>query len=123
MKNVPITISIPDDAIADFLDHPSVITFMQRAFTDAQRQQRQPDREQPDTAMLDLAEAATLLGLATSTTRDKAAQREIPGVKTGKMWRFFRADLIKWLESNRRRTKVEIAQLAEHYVRPSKKHH
>ena len=121
MKNVLITINVPDDVIADFLSHPSVITVLQRAFSDVQQRQRQNDHEQPDATTLDLSEAANLLGLAVSTTRDKAARREIPGVKTGKMWRFFRADLIKWLEGNRRRTKVEIAQQAEQYVRSSKK--
>lgn len=123
MKNVPITINVPDDVIADFLGHPLVITVLQRAFAEAQRQQRPIEHEKPDTTTLDLAEAAGLLGLAVSTTRDKAARREIPGVKTGKMWRFFRADLIKWLESNRRRTKVEIAQQAELYIRSPKKRH
>ena len=118
---MPITISVPDDVIADLLGHPQVIAALERLFTNAQRAPRQAPQEQLDTTALDLDEAASLLGLAPSTVRDKAARRELPAIKTGKKWRFFRADLIKWLESNRRRTQEETDQLASQYIRSPKK--
>jgi excisionase family DNA binding protein len=48
--------------------------------------------------LLDLHEAASVLGMHWKTLEGKARQREIPAFKVGKRWRFRLSSLNNWLE-------------------------
>ena len=48
--------------------------------------------------LLDLHEAATVLGMHWKTLEGKARQHEVPAFKVGKRWRFRLSSLNSWLE-------------------------
>ena len=48
--------------------------------------------------LLDLHEAASLLGMHWKTLECKARQHEVPAFKVGKRWRFRLSSLNSWLE-------------------------
>ncbi len=47
--------------------------------------------------VLDVEEAAELLGVSVWTVRDAASKGELPGRKVGRAWRFSRQALLDWL--------------------------
>lgn len=47
--------------------------------------------------VLNVGEAAALLGVSQWTVREQARQGHVPGRKVGKEWRFSRAALLTWL--------------------------
>jgi excisionase family DNA binding protein len=49
--------------------------------------------------LLDLREAASILGMHWKTLEGKARNREIPAFKVGKRWRFRLSSLNIWLEN------------------------
>ncbi|MEZ2346436.1 helix-turn-helix domain-containing protein [Terriglobus sp. RCC_193] len=49
--------------------------------------------------LLDLQEAASVLGMHWKTLEGKARQHEVPAFKVGKRWRFRLSSLNKWLEN------------------------
>jgi excisionase family DNA binding protein len=49
--------------------------------------------------LLDLHEAASILGMHWKTLEGKARQREVPAFKVGKRWRFRLSSLNSWLET------------------------
>ncbi len=49
--------------------------------------------------LLDLQEAASVLGMHWKTLEGKARQREVPAFKVGKRWRFRLSSLNNWLEN------------------------
>lgn len=49
--------------------------------------------------LLDLHEAATVLGMHWKTLEGKARHREVPAFKVGKRWRFRLSSLNTWLET------------------------
>ena len=50
-----------------------------------------------DDEVLDLREAATLLGLEEELVADEAANGSLPGRRIGGRWRFSRSHLLAWL--------------------------
>lgn len=48
--------------------------------------------------VLNVEEAAQLLGVSPWTVREQARQGNLPGRKVGKEWRFSRQGLMIWLE-------------------------
>jgi excisionase family DNA binding protein len=50
-----------------------------------------------DDEVLDLREAAVLLGLDERVVADEAARGNLPGRRIGGQWRFSRAHLLAWL--------------------------
>lgn len=49
--------------------------------------------------LLDLHEAATVLGMHWKTLESKARHREVPAFKVGKRWRFRLSSLDSWLDT------------------------
>lgn len=49
--------------------------------------------------LLDLQEAASVLGMHWKTLEGKARQHEVPAFKVGKRWRFRLSSLNHWLET------------------------
>jgi excisionase family DNA binding protein len=49
--------------------------------------------------LLDLQEAASILGMHWKTLEGKARQHEVPAFKVGKRWRFRLSSLNSWLET------------------------
>jgi excisionase family DNA binding protein len=49
--------------------------------------------------LLDLHEAASVLGMHWKTLEGKARHREVPAFKVGKRWRFRLSSLNTWLET------------------------
>ena len=49
--------------------------------------------------LLDLQEAAVILGMHWKTLENKARHREVPAFKVGKRWRFRLSSLNTWLEN------------------------
>ena len=48
--------------------------------------------------LMDLHEAASILGMHWKTLESKARHREVPAFKVGKRWRFRLSSLNSWLE-------------------------
>jgi excisionase family DNA binding protein len=53
----------------------------------------------PFEPLLDLHEAASMLGMHWKTLEGKARQHEVPAFKVGKRWRFRLSSLNTWLEA------------------------
>lgn len=51
--------------------------------------------------VLDVQDAADLLGVSVWTVRDAANKGELPARKVGRAWRFSRQALLQWLEGDR----------------------
>jgi len=54
----------------------------------------------PNKRLLDVKEASEYLGLAESTLYSMVSQRRIPFTKTGRLTKFDRVQLDKWILSN-----------------------
>ena len=54
--------------------------------------------------VLDVQEAADLLGVSVWTVRDAANKGELPARKVGRAWRFSRQALLDWLKGGDRET-------------------
>jgi len=61
--------------------------------------------------LLDLREAAAILGMHWKTLEGKARDRKIPAVKVGKRWRFRLSSLNAWLESELNSSTTDYAVL------------
>ena len=64
--------------------------------------------------------ALKLTGYAAPTLYAKTAKGEIPHYKKGRKLFFKRSELIKWIEEGRRKTKKDLNELAESYLKKSK---
>lgn len=61
--------------------------------------------------LLDLRQAAAILGMHWKTLEGKARDRKIPAVKVGKRWRFRLSSLNAWLESELNSSTTDYAVL------------
>lgn len=71
--------------------------------------------------LLDINQAAELLGLSKSSIYSKTSKRKIPHIKRGKKLYFKHPELIQWLEQGKQRTTEEIAQDANLFLSTKKK--
>lgn len=62
--------------------------------------------------ILTLPELAAYLKLAERTVYSYAQKGILPGVKVGSAWRFRRADILAWLEKQRRLTQKSTSKRA-----------
>ena len=116
MKNITLTLDVEAFA-ASIVDHPRFASAIELA---VQRATTRFSTKDPtdDGEYLNMDQAAKFLGLAKPTLYEKTSNRQIPFLKAGgKKLLFKRSELIKWLESGRRKTKSEIEAEAENDVR------
>ena len=66
---------------------------------------------------LNLKEACEFLGIAESTCYQRISRGEIPNFKKGRRLYFKRLELIKYVESGRRKTAEDIDAMAEQHLR------
>lgn len=71
-----------------------------------QRSNSYPDIEREE--ILNVSQAAEVLNLATPSIYTLVSKRKIPHYKKGKKLYFKRTELIKWLESGKKRTGTEL---------------
>jgi excisionase family DNA binding protein len=67
---------------------------------------------------LTLDELAAWLKLSKSNVRRLAAERTLPGVKIGRLWRFARGEVEAWLKEQGQRRVAEAAGGLERSVTP-----
>jgi len=60
-----------------------------------------PRQPEPTKEILNIDEAAVLLGVSTKTFAKVLREGEIPGRKIGREWKFARRALIEWVASGR----------------------
>ena len=63
--------------------------------------------------LLDLHEAASILGMHWKTLEGKARHKEVPAFKVGKRWRFRLSSLNSWLESGLKSNTTDQVAVAE----------
>ena len=63
--------------------------------------------------LLDLHEAASVLGMHWKTLEGKARHREVPAFKVGKRWRFRLSSLNSWLETGLQSNTTDRAAVTE----------
>ena len=51
--------------------------------------------------MLGVSQVAKMLGMSPRTIRYLAALADLPGVKVGRAWRFWRSEILQYLEDHR----------------------
>jgi excisionase family DNA binding protein len=68
--------------------------------------------------LLDLHEAASILGMHWKTLEGKARQREVPAFKVGKRWRFRLSSLNTWLESGLKSNTTDRADVTRQEQHP-----
>ena len=75
-----------------------------------------PESEQKKDKLLSVREAADFLGLAVPTVYSMTSNNKIPFRKPGKKLYFLESELIKWIDSSKRKSKPELDQEAERYI-------
>ncbi len=68
--------------------------------------------------LLDLHEAASVLGMHWKTLEGKARQHEVPAVKVGKRWRFRLSSLNNWLEAGLKLNTTDRADVTRQEQHP-----
>jgi len=68
--------------------------------------------------LLDLHEAATVLGMHWKTLEGKARQHEVPAFKVGKRWRFRLSSLNSWLEAGLKLNTTDRADVTRQEQHP-----
>jgi excisionase family DNA binding protein len=68
--------------------------------------------------LLDLHEAATVLGMHWKTLESKARQHEVPAFKVGKRWRFRLSSLNSWLEKGLKSNTTDRAAVTRQEQHP-----
>ena len=68
--------------------------------------------------LLDLHEAATILGMHWKTLESKARQHEVPAFKVGKRWRFRLSSLNSWLETGLKSNTTDRAAVTRQEQHP-----
>jgi excisionase family DNA binding protein len=68
--------------------------------------------------LLDLHEAASVLGMHWKTLEGKARQHEVPAFKVGKRWRFRLSSLNNWLETGLKSNTPDQAVVTEQEQHP-----
>ena len=78
-------------------------------------------KEEIKNALLDIKTASEYIKLAKSTIYGLTSKKEIPHYKKGKKIYFKKEELKKWLESGKRKSKMELNEEAEEYINRKKK--
>ena len=68
--------------------------------------------------LLDLHEAASVLGMHWKTLEGKARQHEVPAFKVGKRWRFRLSSLNSWLETGLKLNTTDRADVTRQEQHP-----
>ena len=68
--------------------------------------------------LLDLHEAASVLGMHWKTLEGNARQHEVPAFKVGKRWRFRLSSLNRWLETGLKLNTTDRAVVTEKEQNP-----
>lgn len=68
--------------------------------------------------LLDLHEAASVLGMHWKTLEGKARQHEVPAFKVGKRWRFRLSSLNSWLEKGLKSNTTDRAAVTRQEQHP-----
>jgi excisionase family DNA binding protein len=68
--------------------------------------------------LLDLHEAASILGMHWKTLESKARHKEVPAFKVGKRWRFRLSSLDSWLESGLKSNTTDRAAVTRQEQHP-----
>lgn len=71
--------------------------------------------------ILDVVEAANLLNLTVPTIYSKTSKKEIPHMKRGKKLSFSKNELLKYLRYGRCKTVEEVEEIAQNYLRSTKR--
>lgn len=71
--------------------------------------------------IIDFNGALKLTGYAAPTLYAKTGKGEIPHFKKGRKLFFRKSELIEWIETGRQKTQADINELAERYLKQSKK--
>ena len=79
-------------------------------------QQVKPQQSEFD-ALLTVQEAARFLSLSVPTVYGLTSKGELPVMKRGKRCYFTKQELMQYLKEGRKKTNVEIKQLAENYLK------
>lgn len=78
--------------------------------------QNLPAGPKSEAAYLDIGEASAFLRMARQTLYAMTSKNEIPFRKRGGKLLFLKDELISWLESGRRKTKMEIANERDEFL-------
>lgn len=63
----------------------------------------------PTSDLIDINQAATFLNVKVSRLRTAVLQKEVPFLKIGRLIRFDKTDLIKWIEELKTKTQKKSA--------------
>lgn len=94
----------------------------------AEKLQKFSEKEEPaeeatvKDELLNFEEMCAFLGIAKSTGYQRIGRGEIPHFKKGSRLYFWKLELIKWVESGRRKTKEDLEEIAEKYLADYKIH-
>lgn len=66
---------------------------------------------------LDVEETAKFLGLSKNTLYVKVSRREVPSIRRGKRLYFSKSDLIDYLNEGKRKTKDQLKDISNNYLK------
>lgn len=79
-------------------------------------QRQEKPKEDPD-ELLNVAQAAEFLDLATASIYSKVSRGDLPAMKRGKRIYFSKKDLWKFLKEGRKKTSAETEAAAQQYLK------
>ncbi|MBV6654222.1 MAG: helix-turn-helix domain-containing protein, partial [Mameliella sp.] len=95
---------------------------LQAAFEAAVRnamQELQAPAKEPEEELLNFDQACDFLGIAKSTGYQRVNRGELPHFKKGRRLYFRKSELIKYIESGRRKTRKDLEAAAAEYLNRS----
>ena len=78
--------------------------------------EEQPEEATEKDELFNFEEMCRFLGIAKSTGYQRIGRGEIPHFKKGRRLYFWKLELVKWVESGRRKTKEDLGKIAEKYL-------
>ena len=78
--------------------------------------EEQPEEANEKDELFNFEEMCRFLGIAKSTGYQRIGRGEIPHFKKGRRLYFWKLELVKWVESGRRKTKEDLGKIAEKYL-------
>jgi len=105
-KNVRVVVTSQED-LQSFID-----SAVRRAVQGLQAPAKEPEEE-----LLNFDHACDFLGIAKSTGYQRVNRGEIPHFKKGRRLYFRKSELVKYIESGRRKTRKELEEAAAEYLK------
>ena len=82
--------------------------------------EEQTEKKEAEDELLNFEKMCAFLGIAKSTGYQRISRGEIPHLKKGRRIYSWKSEMIKYVESGRRKTKLDLEEVAGRYLKRSR---